>query len=310
MVGVDNVVALLVLAVAGVGFVMAAFRGVPTDGHPTCRKCGYDLVRLFPCPSICPECGRKLRRLWGIRYGHRRVQRAPLAAGAVLLTIATIMAAHGLAQFVGRNGWAPFVPDWVLEGQLLEGASPARTRRSLKEMALRIKGGLVSPRRVERLVTRALEEQASTTPWAVEWGDLIDAARSRGMVEGAQLGTYARGAFPITTTVRWESDGTPVVGLGVGPIRTGESPGIWMRAQIEQMVMDGASIDPLEVHADFQDAGGASPAASVQELPMGFGKGARIQLTVVWRIRVLDGGGKVVEEWTETPPVAISKPRP
>jgi hypothetical protein len=302
---VEDTVALLVIACAGVAFVLGSLRGVATDGHPTCRRCGYDLVRLHPCPSRCPECGRPLRTWFGIRYGHRRVRRGPLAAGSLLLLIAGVMGVSALVRCVHNNGWWPFIPDWVLEGQVMDDARPQRAARCLKELAGRIKGRIVAKERVSRLVARALEEQASaSTAWVVEWGNVVDAARSIGQVDDSSLRMYARNSLPLTTVVTRDSDGTPIIGLGVGPMRVGQAPGLRVLTQIERIRMDAVVGDPIRQSIEFWEEGDTSTGATVQELPWGYGK-RQMDLEVIWHTRVFDSNGALIDEWSATPGVTM-----
>src|SRR6478609_1146078 len=84
---------LAALPLLGVVLLVVGIRGRRIDDHPTCSKCGFDLIGLGQS-AACPECGSPLDRKGAIRQGQRAARRGLVIAGLMsLLVSAGIIAA-------------------------------------------------------------------------------------------------------------------------------------------------------------------------------------------------------------------------
>src|SRR3954468_18349950 len=132
--------ALLAASAAAVAY---AVRGRRVDGHPHCRRCGFDLFGTPADSARCAECGADLKRRRAVRTGRRQRRRGGLwAAGPVLLL--SLGWLGGVAWASARGvAWQRHKPAGVL---MREAASPAPAARdaALAELRRRLAAGELS----------------------------------------------------------------------------------------------------------------------------------------------------------------------
>ncbi len=258
---------------------MASEAGRVND-HPICRRCRFDLVGL-PSLKTCPECGKDLALPNSIRIGLRRRHRAPIIIGLALFTLLTAGPATVLyTQSRGYN-WNTVLPAWALELKA-HSSDQFLADSALAELARRLTVGQLPEARTSRLVRDGIAYQSDPTlPWIPGWGDLIEAARTAGLVTEEQWESYGRHAFSIRVFVTrtdillaelimlspGQSSGllgteSGLLGLDIAPLRIGHSPiapKFW--AEILELTADTGSVKLVTDHAF------ASASASPKQPP-------------------------------------------
>ncbi len=198
---------LLIPLVAAITFVAIALliwglRGRRIDDHPLCRRCRYDLCGTASLPTVCPECGRALTKRRSVRIGHRRKRWVTVVIAGLMLA-----GSVGVGGLVGwQKGkdydWNRAKPVWWLKRDA-SGDDPARVQTALTEMLRRVNEESLWSGQVEDLVEMALDVQGdTTTPWMVEWGEIIEQAWTQGHVTDAQLERYLQQMVEDAYTLR------------------------------------------------------------------------------------------------------------
>jgi hypothetical protein len=304
---------LILAAVALVAFAASltiiGWRGRIVDDHPICRRCGFDLAGLT-APGTCPECGRDLRTPHSTRIGHRRRRRVPLTIGLLLLGLLMGgLATLGIAAARGYD-FNTVMPSWLLE---LKGQSTdaATANGALTELSRRIASGSLSREETDRLIKLGLEYQANTAaPWLPGWGDIIEAAYQRHMVNQDQWVAYARHAFPFTTLI-WPDSGLFDIGIDVGPIRLGTALAS-LRAQFEVKELSAGAdlIGHGQGPASAQLIGSAKAKILIQRTQLQFPPSGGLRIHAKWRIQAIGADGSIVADWIEEPPdVEVIEPK-
>jgi hypothetical protein len=174
----------------GLSILIRGLRGRMLDDHPVCRRCGFDLFGLPAGVEKCSECGADLARPKAIRVGNRR-RRAPLiwTGGFIFLIGFAVAALIGVAALQNVN-WIEYEPTWYVIRDS-QSSVPSDRDPALKELLRRLNGGELSDERVKDLVAKQLVWQNdANTPWAVERGDLIDAAHAADKMPADQWANY------------------------------------------------------------------------------------------------------------------------
>lgn len=153
-----------VFAVGLLGLVWA-IRGRRVDDHPLCRRCGFDLIGLYPHADTCPECGAGVREGQGraIRMGHRRVHRRAMAMALIVMLVSG--SGGGLVALGRARGidWNDYKPAWWLRLEIAHGS---------RDMVVAAIGEFMDRRSAKKLS-------------ATEVSDLVDALL-KGLEKGAQ----------------------------------------------------------------------------------------------------------------------------
>jgi len=197
-------IALLVLISMPIGLflLIRGLRGRAIDDHPVCRKCGFDLFGLPAGAEKCSECGADLTRPKAIRIGNRR-RRLPLiwTGGFIFLIGFAVAGMIGVAALQNVN-WIEYAPTWYVIRDS-QSSVPADRDPALKELLRRLNGGELSDERIKDLVAKQLAWQIDkNTPWAVERGDLIDAAHAVGKMPADQWANYIGRAVEFKLVAR------------------------------------------------------------------------------------------------------------
>ena len=166
-------------------------RGRRIDGHPLCRKCGFDLTGKPQDSMRCAECGADLARYRSLRFGHRQSNRVLIG-----LTSMGLVGAVGwlgvTAYQVGRVvPWIHYAPEsWLVND--VEHSDIVKRDAALSELARRILAGELSAEQERELVEKGLACQADwNQPWIEGWGTLIEASLTSGRLTTAQHDQYA-----------------------------------------------------------------------------------------------------------------------
>jgi hypothetical protein len=207
---------LLPLAALIVGVVLTwlGWRGRQVDNHPICRRCGFDLFGLAELTK-CPECGTELSAS-KIRLGHRKVRAIPLAGGLAMLLPAVVVLGAVTFAAIKHVDVNRYKPVWWL---LREADAPA-----LIEVYRRLATGQLSTSQIDHVTAAALAAQADMSrPFLVEWGTIVERARSSKNVSDESWKRYARQAIPLKLVARANvRRGDPVpVHVHYGPVRLG-----------------------------------------------------------------------------------------
>jgi hypothetical protein len=137
-----------------------------------------------------------------VREGLRAPRRRRLVVGAVLLLLS--MGATGTVLVAGMRGfnWNTIKPAGLLIREL-GSPSPQTSDAALAELQARFSSGKLSAERAKALVVLAIERQKTPTArWTVAWGNLLNAARSAGLLTSEQIESYARHAPSLQAMIR------------------------------------------------------------------------------------------------------------
>jgi hypothetical protein len=187
----------IVPTIAAIALLIVGIRGRRVDGHPLCRRCGFDLIGLPPTSVACSECGADLRAARATRTGHR-VRRGGMIVISLTLLIPSVvwLGAIGYAMTADVQ-WAQHKPVWWLLRDAQ--TDPA----SMSELLTRLGAGKLSRSDIDAAVARALAMQADrTVPWNGGWGDVVEQSRIAGAVSEADWARYARQAVVLSMRAR------------------------------------------------------------------------------------------------------------
>ena len=86
--------ALLLSTVIGASLIAIAvgMHGRAIDNHPVCRRCGFDLIGIWPDATICSDCGQSLMYC---------------VAGVLIRSLVT-----------GSRHWSKYVAIWCMTGYM------------------------------------------------------------------------------------------------------------------------------------------------------------------------------------------------
>lgn len=191
-----------VLLLAGLVVWLVGRHGKRVDNHPICRRCGFDLIGVdgvgkAGTTTVCPECGvtAEPRR---IRIGNRARRPGMMHAG-VLLAVLGVAGVGLLGAAVMRGAsWHNFMPAWMLLYQAGRAETPGESV-ALVALTERIAKGEDRGWAVRQAVGRALELQSDPEyQWVREWGDLVEAAWHRGLVEEDEYQGFIQRGVQVT----------------------------------------------------------------------------------------------------------------
>jgi hypothetical protein len=137
-----------------------------------------------------------------IRIGNRRRRPGLVWLGAIVLVPAAIgVGATGLGVLSDVK-WIEHAPDWYVIRESQSAVAGDRDP-ALKELLRRLNGGELSDERTKDVIARQLAWQLDkNTPWAVERGDLIDAAHAAGKLSQDQWANYLANAVEFKLLAR------------------------------------------------------------------------------------------------------------
>ena len=194
----------ILLLLIGVLLFVRGLRGVRTDDHPICRKCGFDLTGRPEGSDKCSECGADLTRPRAIRHGHRR--RRPVALTFGLAMILLLIGLVGVIGWEQIRGFDPYqiTPTWYLLREIRYEAGGAGVPvAAWQELNRRLGNGNLSKDHIARASDAALAIQGDRSKsWHTAVGDFIESARKRGDLAQEKWAGYARQAPTITVTLR------------------------------------------------------------------------------------------------------------
>jgi hypothetical protein len=214
---------LLVGALAfGVGLLIWWRRGTRINDHPTCGRCGFDLVGLVSGGSTrtdadakaCPECGSSLARPRAVRTGVRcrRHGRLAVVIAACLLAIGPVSVLE-YSAFSG-DAFDRYKPLRLLLWETRRSDARAVTR-VLDEIFRRMAAGDLDAEGTAQIVSAALAAQADLSrPWNESWYLVLDRARLDG-----NLSPQAAGQFELNSAVLEIKSRADVVAGSSLPVR-------------------------------------------------------------------------------------------
>ena len=194
--------AVLLPLLIGSMLLICGLRGRAMDDHPICRRCRFDLFGLPPGGKKCSECGADLSLARAVRIGNRRKRPGLATLGALLMLPA--VAGLGLLAWasIGDVKWIEHAPDWFVVRQS-NSAVAADRDPALKELTRRLIAGELSDPRIAGIADAQLTWQADDkTPWVIQRGDLIDAARAAGKLPDDKWKQYVRNAVQYQLVAR------------------------------------------------------------------------------------------------------------
>ena len=192
----------------GLFLLIRGLRGRAIDDHPVCRECGFDLFGLPAGVEKCSECGEDLTKPKAIRIGNRRRRPGLIWTGGFVFLIGfAFTGLIGVAVLQNVN-WIEHAPTWYVIRDS-QSSVPADRDPALKELLRRLNAGELSDERIKEIVAKQLVWQNdANTPWAVERGDLIDAAHIAGKMSADQWKNYLlRGEFKLVAARRRSARG-------------------------------------------------------------------------------------------------------
>jgi len=238
---IGSVVTLLV----GLGVALAGWRGRRVNDHPLCRWCRFDLEGVYPGATLCPECGAGLNRARAIRRGARRRVWGAVALGVVLALASGLVVGTIVFATLTRSNLNEYKPAALLlwEGRHLGDES---SQAAATEFARRLKADRLSPRRTRQAVELALDLQGDLErAWSTTWGDIVEAAHRKGVVDEDRFARYLRNAFVVRFQARERirpGDALAIAG-GVHEIRGGTSIGPMCKLEITGVEIGGRPVD-------------------------------------------------------------------
>jgi hypothetical protein len=215
------VLSTLIILAAGLGGIVLLWiglRGRAIDGHPVCRKCGYDLTGLFPEGKKCPECGADLTGGHNVRIGNRAKRPVFIGTAVVLFLASATMSWLHISEF----DWTAHKPvSWLLADSRGDAkAADAAIEELLRRLAL----SSLDSNDADRVADHALAIQRDqAAPWNPRWGGFIRIAYERGLISEDRFNSLFEQSFQLSFVARPDIRvGDPVViGLTSTPIRVG-----------------------------------------------------------------------------------------
>jgi hypothetical protein len=232
---------LLGAVAVGVVLLLVGWRGKRINDHPVCRQCRFDLLGTPEGTITCPECGAGLKRPGSTRIGQRRKRPLCLGVGALAVLLpALAIGTAGFAMLTGQDAHR-----WLPLGALLwesRHADATRQQQIGAEVLKRYTAKALSPDQVDAAVDAALEIQGNASrPWAVEWGDLIEAVKSDGKLSDARQHRYQNQAAVLEWKARptiSEDDPLPIV-VKLKEARIGAAAALQASVTLSSATVDG-----------------------------------------------------------------------
>lgn len=167
-------------------------RGTPIHDHPLCAKCRYDLTGRPNESTRCPECGADLEKPKAVRIGARKRRLRPLLVGSSLLLLTAAFSIVTITGVLRGVNWYEHKPVWWLLYDAKRG-NPASAPPSIFELHRRMNAGEMDNESRDHVLQTALAFQAdSSKPWFSEWGEMIESAYDKGLLNEADWLRYAR----------------------------------------------------------------------------------------------------------------------
>ena len=197
-----NVLTIIGAAVATAGMVSAAVgvRGRPTDDHPRCRRCRFDLTGRSATTTWCGECGADLAARRAVRVGGRRRRGAAILVGLLSLGIGGAVLGRGAYR---RSGpMISYEPVWWLAHQVRVG-SPTRRTMAMAELERRWRGGRLTAKQDAAVADALLAVQSDVAePWQPTWSDFIERLYRVHQLSEDRWRRYARQYVVLTLRTR------------------------------------------------------------------------------------------------------------
>lgn len=173
-------------------------RGRPGDGHPCCRKCGFDLVGSREAQR-CPECGAALSARRAMVDRRRVRSRSVLYVSIGLLVAGGVAGGYAAKEAAAAVDWIAHKPTWWLVRDT-RGRDPARVGMVLRELLARLEAGALSDETLLRVALQGLDYRDNGAPcgrWHFGYGNLLDAAWKRGLLNREDARNYAVNAVGL-----------------------------------------------------------------------------------------------------------------
>jgi len=303
---IAGLIVLGVVLAAGVWLTVTGLRGRVVDDHPVCRKCGFDLVGVYPGSDRCPECGSKLGEQ-AVRIGQRVRRRVRLAGGALGVVAALLVGVGMIVTMTSGVNWNSHMPTGILIWKARTG-TPTAVTGAAQELKNRFNAGTLKKKQIDRMVTAGLNAQSNATrPWDPLLGDLIEAADLQGYLSSENRGTYLEQALTISVRIqqRIRPDKQLAIGLEVAPGRCGTMTKYGIAYAIESIRING-NLRPTDKISGFSEwtlfgFGGRMSGVMRQTVLLTPGVN---DIETTWRISLFEpnsrgtGRGKPIHAWT------------
>lgn len=238
--------ALIGVLIAGVLLILLGLRGKRLNDHPVCRQCRFDLQGAYPGVVTCPECGAGLKRDNSVRLGARRRRWVCFSTG-LFITLFPLLAfaaiAFGLAAGRDLNAYKPM-------GLLLWEArhsSPTTSQAIAKQLLTRENNNKLANDQITRIALAAIDLQADPArPWCDEWGDLIENAHNKDLIDKDAYARFMRQTIIFDCTSRPKvgpTDPIPLM-LKVKELRIGASSQLMAMIHFDQASIAGQPLRP------------------------------------------------------------------
>jgi hypothetical protein len=251
----------LVLA-GGLALVAAGLRGRRIDNHPVCRRCGFDLVGIYPAAGRCTDCGASTEAVGAVRLGNRRRRPRMVWAGAVVLFLGAMLgtAAAGLPRL--EENWRRFQStEWLIDALAWEDQLPSSDEYgwmddrwgvpSARELLNRYDRGAITHAQLDKMIEAVLRRQADRSKrWHPEVGDLFERAMVDGLCTAVQRMRYVRQAkaFELWAQRRTHPGGLVNHNLhGIDETRVGRSGAVHFVFELKSARIDGEPVPLVEL---------------------------------------------------------------
>ncbi len=186
----------LTLLLLGLTLLAVGLRGRRIGDEPRCRKCKYNLTGVES--KTCPECGRTWTPDSAAR-GLRIKRKRPLAIGAALLLLGSVLTAGLTTGYLQRTNWFTRLPtNWIIPFAA-RGNTDAFT-----VLADRFDNGKLTPTNITQIIEAALSVQADPQLRATtqDWIELLARLEARGTLTTQQRDRYYSQMVTLDLAIR------------------------------------------------------------------------------------------------------------
>ena len=294
-----------VVLAAGVWLLVTGLRGRVVDDHPVCRKCGFDLVGVYPGVGCCPECGEELGE-GAVRIGQRVRRRVRTGAGVVVSSVTLLIGLGMLITATRTVNWNLYMPTGLLIRQAQQG-SPKGVHGAVEELTLRFEAGDLVDEQIDRIRSSFLKVQRDRSQtWDPAMGDLVEILQLQGYLTPEEYEKYLHRAISIEGVFqnRVHAGHEVALGLVYALDRGGTKSEIGFRKRLEYLRLNMNRV-PLD-HSNQWNLGGmfsarSGPRQTIMRVPLSLEPGMNeIRLSTVFTIlgpQIPGKGREPVYKW-------------
>lgn len=238
-----NWLAITTMAILGIGLLLLGLRGRRLNDHPTCRRCGADLVNLRSGDATCPECKHSLEKKRARRVGARQRRPLMIVLGASLLLLGSATGGFIWGMKSDPYDWMKAMPTWVIVKIAQRDEEPME-EAALGELVRRLDGDHLSRWRSSSIAQLGLELQANDLrAWNDQWAKFIETAWKKELLSEEQMRRYGRQSFRprFIMSAELPRRGSWYCHLAVGSPRAGHE--VLLTGMVERMIVGEEEVE-------------------------------------------------------------------